>query len=156
MKKYCFVALCLYFTLLSCSCKRKILDSPGFPPSGHYFSVDKIKQPVLDNKQLVVKKLDPNGNIVASKTITEVITISEGNIFRIADSWTEVIKLFSEGENTFLFDYGNDLVDTIVINSTINLDNNTVKYNVVKYNSSIIQPIVLDKPAQDSKIYQLK
>ncbi|WEK21428.1 MAG: hypothetical protein P0Y49_09785 [Candidatus Pedobacter colombiensis] len=156
MKKYRALAIGFSFLLLACSCKKKVSDSPGFPPSGQYFSVVESRQSAVNNKQLIIKKIDPDGNLLISKPVTEIITISEENIFRIASSWNEIQKLFNEGDNTFLFDYGNNVVDTIVINSTINFENNTIVFNSVEYNKSVIQPVLRNKPAQNSKIYQLK
>lgn len=155
MKTFLFLTISFSLLICACSCKKTIADSPGYPPGGQYFAVKSQNQELLNNKKLIVKKVDRDGNVLIIKPIVSLVAIPNRNVFRISDSWVETKTIFSEGENIFRFEYGNDLVETIIITASINADNNTISYTEVKCDGVVIIESNSDKPAEQSKIYHL-
>lgn len=155
MKTFLFLTISFSLLICACSCKKTIANSPGYPPGGQYFAVKSQNQELLNNKKLIVKKVDVDGNVLIIKPIVSLVAIPNRNVFRISDSWVETKTIFSEGENIFRFEYGNDLVETIIITVSINTDNNTISYTQVKCDGVVIIEGNSDKPAEQSKIYHL-
>ena len=135
------------------NCKKKKLDSPPYPPNGNYFLVNEERLNLLNNKLLVVYKLDNLGNIVSSKNITEVIDLTGKTYFRLSTSWSETISMFSQGVNHFKFAYGNKFSDDVFITAIINAETNTIVFDNVLYNQNKIEPLVSEIPVTNSKIY---
>ena len=130
------------------------MDSPGYPPSQQYFIVNGQRLTLLNNKLLIVYKLDNAGTTLLSKNIVELIDVSGKIAFRLPVSWQETTTIFNEGMNRFKFAYGDQIQDDVFINVTFNT-NNTLVYNKVQYNQTEIAPVISEKPAANSKLYQI-
>ncbi|MET4545663.1 hypothetical protein ABIE26_002981 [Pedobacter africanus] len=146
---------CLLIFLCACSCKKKTSDSPGYPPGGQYFVLQGQRLDIFKNDQLLIEKLDGQGNVTATKNITEHITISGSDSFRIAGSWKEVMNLFTSGINKFRFKYADIITDNIEIDAVLNTQKNTIEFKEVKLNGQAIQAEISNSPAANSKIYKI-
>ncbi|MDB5120061.1 MAG: hypothetical protein JWN56_1279 [Sphingobacteriales bacterium] len=154
MKKLKFWVPFLLLTSLSLSCTKKISNTPAYPPGANYFSVKNERLVSLEKMELTIIKTSSSGNV--TKNITEIIKVSDKNVFRITTSWDETKKLFSNGDNVFQFKYGTTITDTVSVKTLLNLENSTIEYLEVKYNNKLIVPTISNSPAEQSKIFNIE
>lgn len=66
--------------------------------------------------KIIIKHLDDAGDVIKSKTVSEIITTAEfGDLFRISTSWSETLAFFSNAENTFVFEYDKGVSEAIKV-----------------------------------------
>ncbi|MGB4773645.1 MAG: hypothetical protein WBP45_00600 [Daejeonella sp.] len=161
MKNQYLFSFALLSILFAYSCKKKtMIIGPGSAPGGEYFSVGPDKKPYLNSKSIVIKKIDMNGNVIASKKVSEILyTQHYGNVFQIVSNSAEIPQFYNEGENVFFFEYSPQMIDTIKINVVLIKDKDKdaigIDYLNVSCNNQPIIPLKSSTPGDSSWIFLL-